>query len=62
MLFAPLRSFESHSTFRLLKSADILGFFFLKKNQPNKMVVIKLLESPLGFSQKSAIVAVQHRT
>lgn len=57
-----LRSFESRDRFRQLKSVGIVGFFFfLKKPQPTKMFVIRLIESPLGFSQKSTIVAVQRR-
>lgn len=57
-----LRSFESCEAFRQLNMKISWAFFFfpLKRN-PNYQTVIKLIESPLGFSQESTVEAVQCR-
>lgn len=56
-----LRRFESHEAFRQLNMKISWGLFFFLKETPTYQTVIKLIESPLGFSQKSTIEAVQCR-
>lgn len=55
------RNAESRDSCRQLKSIEILGYFFFLKPEPNQVSVIGLIESPVGFSQKSTLVTVRCR-